>query len=367
MPERPLRIAFVIDDMGHGGAQKQLSLIAAALAPRYAPRAYVLSSVAEPHGPALRAQGVPVDILRRRSGADPARLVTLTRAVRNADIVHGFLDASNAYAFIAARLVRRPVVLFMSSDRLTLRGWRRVAVAWMYRHADAVTVNSRAGEAFLVDRLRVPPDRVYVVPNIVSVPEARPAPPAGAAPLVGCVGRLADEKRFDRVVAALPAVRAAVPGARLRIVGDGPGRAALEAAAARAGVAGAVTFAGAVDRPMQSMADMSCLVLSSEFEGLPNAALEAMSIGIPVVAVSVGDLASIVVDGVTGVRAEDASPAALARAIVRALSDPHLRDAASREGPRLMRERFAEDGALSVLNEMYASLATKRKRARSPE
>ncbi len=356
MPHRPLRVALVIDDMGYGGAQKQLAIIATALTERFLPHVYVLSPIEEPHGPALRSQGIPVDTIRRRSGADVARLVALVRVVRNADVVHGFLDASNAYAFIAARLVRRPVVLFMSSDRVHMRGWRHRVVSWMYRHADAVTVNSQAGAAFLVERLGVAARLVRVVPNVVAVPDVPEAPPDSARPVVGCVGRLADVKRFDRVIDALPAVREVVAGARLRIVGAGPNRPALEAAAVRAGLGDAVTFTGAVERPLEAMADMACLVLSSEFEGLPNAALEAMSLGIPVVAPPVGDMASIVVDGATGVCADDASPAALARAIVRALTDRNLREAARREGPRLMRERYSQEGALSVLTALYESL-----------
>jgi glycosyltransferase involved in cell wall biosynthesis len=356
MSDRRLRIAFVIDDLGIGGAQRQLVLIASALADRVEPRVIVLSGIVEPHATTLVARGIPVVAIPRRSHADPFRLASLVGALRGADVVHAFLDASNVYAFIAARMVGRPGVLWLSSDRIMLQGWRRRVLTWMLRRADAVTVNSVAGEAFLTRHVGVSPTRVHRVPNIVPAAPLPPEPPA-SAPVVGCVGRLAREKRVDAVVSAFLAVRDRVPGARLLIVGDGPGRAALEAQVQQLGLADAVTFAGASNRPLDAMAGMACLVLASVFEGLPNAALEAMSIGVPVVAPRVGDLGSIVRDGVTGIAVDDASPEALAQAIVRAITDPALRETSRREGPRLMRERYSEAGILPGLISMYDRLA----------
>ncbi len=359
MSDRRLRIAFVIDDLGIGGAQRQLVLIASALADRFELRVIVLSDIVEPHATTLSANGIPVTAIPRRSHADPFRLAALVRALGDTDIVHAFLDASNVYAFLAARILRRPVVLWLSSDRIMLHGWRRGVLTRMLRSADAVTVNSAAGDAFLTERVGVSPNRIQRVPNVVPVPPLPDAPPA-AAPVVGCVGRLAAEKRLDAIVAAFALVRQTVPDARLLIVGDGPERAALEAETRRLGVTEAVTFAGASNRPLEAMAGMACLVLASAFEGLPNAALEAMSIGVPVVAPRVGDLGSVVRDGVTGVAVDDPSPELLARAIVRAINDPVLRETSRREGPRLMRERYAADGVLSGLIAMYDRLVARK-------
>lgn len=355
MPTRARRIVFVIDDLGHGGAQRQLVLIASALKASFDPHVVVLSSVVDPHAAALRANGVPVVVVPRRHGMDAARVAAVARAVPDAGLLHGFLDASNAYAFLAARMIRRPVVMFLSSDRVTLHGTRAHAYKWMLRRADAVTVNSAAGDAFLTGALGLAPQRVVRVPNIVPEAPLPPLPTADAR-VIGCVGRLAAVKRFDAVIRALPAVRARVPGATLLIVGDGPERPALEALARDTGAGEAVTFAGALDRPLDAMAGMSCLVLASAFEGLPNAALEALSIGVPVVAAAAGDLGDVVEDGVTGVLAGGSSPDAIAGAVVRALESPGLRESARREGPRRMRERHSQDVVLRDLIGLYHRL-----------
>jgi len=353
------RITYVIDDLGHGGAQKQLALLAAVLPPRAIPRVYALSSVVEPHGRALYAHGVPVTTIARRSHADVARLFPLARALATdkVDVVHGFLDAANVYAYLAARRLGKPTVLSLRNERLTLTGMRGRVLRWMLRHADAVTVNSGAGRAFLIDRLGVGAGRVHSVPNIAPLPRAATPPGDASAPVVGCVGRLVDQKRFDAVLRAFPLVRARVPGVRLEIVGDGPNLDALRALSRSLGIDDAVVFAGAVDDAASRIARLSCLVLPSAFEGLPNTALEAMGFGVPVVASPVGDVGTIVIDGVTGVVVRDTAPEPLALGIVRALSDAALRTRAREESPRLLRERFSAAAALAVLVPLYQRLS----------
>ncbi len=356
MSSRLPRVTFVIDDLGHGGAQRQLWLTAAALAGRVEVHVVSLSSSIEPYARRLAAGGVAVTVLPRRSGLEPARLWALVRSLRASrpDVVHGILAASNAYAFIAARALRTPVVLSLRSDRLDVHGPRARVLRWMLRHADAVTVNSRAGHRYLTANVGLPETRLVFVPNVVAVDA--PAPRSSTA-VVGCVGRLVALKRFDAVIAAMAVVRERVPSARLVVVGDGPCRAPLQAEAGA--LAGAVEFTGAVDDAAPLIAGFACLVVASVHEGIPNAALEALALGVPVATVRAGDLPEVVVDGVTGAIARDGSPAGLADAITRALTDETLRDSARREGPRMIRERFAANRTRDLLVELYHRLGTK--------
>ena len=358
MASRTPTVGFVIDNLGHGGAQKQLVLLATALAPRIAARVYVLSSIDQPHGRTLRARGIPVKTFARRSGLEIARLRDLKRAMKadHVDVVHGFLDAANVYAYMAGRRLGRPTILSLRSERLRLGGVRGVALRWMLRRADAVTANSEAGRAFLVDRLQVAASRVHRIPNIVATAESTPTSDAPRS-LVGCVGRAVALKRFDAVLRAFPLVRASVPAARLEIVGDGPELGALRALARELRVDEAVEFTGALDDATPRMRHFSCLVVASEFEGLPNAALEAMSLGVPVVAPPVGDLPSLVTDGVTGVVVRDVSPAALSTGVVRALTDAALRARAHDEAPKRIRERYSVEMALAAMLPLYERLS----------
>ena len=351
-------VGVVVDDLGHGGAQKQLVLLARALRPHVDVHVYVLSSIEEPHGRTLRARGISVTVFPRRSGFDVVRLRALVRALADdrVDVVHGFLDASCVYAYLAARRIRKPVVMSLQSDRFTMPGTRARVLGWMHRKAEAVVVNSIAGRDFLIDRVGVQRERVYVVRNIAEVPEVATTPDHTSSPIVGCVGRLVALKRFDLAVQALPRVRAAVPGARLELVGEGPVGGELRALCERLGVADAVDFIGAVDDATVRIARMSCLALPSAFEGLPNAALEAMACGVPVVASAVGDVASIVIDGSTGVVVRDTTSESLAAGIIRALTDPALRARALAEGPRTIRMHFNADEPVAVLRSLYERL-----------
>lgn len=352
-----MTIGFVINDLGHGGAQKQVALLATALSPRMNVRVYVMSTLDAPYARQLRDHGIPVTVFARRSHADAGRFLALARALSadRVDVVHAFLDAANAYAFLATRVVRKPVIMSLRSDRLTISGLRARALRTMMRRVDAVTTNSNAGVALLVDAIGVKRERVTLVPNAT-------APVAGAhadsaAPTIGCVGRLVDLKRVDLIVRALVRVRASLPHARLEIVGDGPARPSLQALAHELNMSDAVTFTGAVEDATAYIARHTCLALASTFEGLPNAALEALAAGIPVVATPVGDVASIVIDGSTGVLVHDASPQTFANALVHALTDAALRARARVDGPRLVRERFSVEAALAALLPLYQRLS----------
>jgi glycosyltransferase involved in cell wall biosynthesis len=357
MPDARPRVAFVIDDLGHGGAQRQLFLAATELAADVNACVVVLSERVDPYARRLRERGVEVVVVPRRSPLEPTRVRALARALRSlrAQVVHGALDASNGYAFVAARLLRRPVVLSLRSDRLVVAGPRAAALRWALRRADAVTVNSFAGRDHLLGRVGLRADRVHLIPNIVPPPAVARADAPGAD-VVGCVGRLTGVKRFEAVIEALPVVRRSCPSARLLVVGDGPCRERLHAAAVRGGVAGEVEFAGAVDDAGAHIARCACVVVASQHEGLTNVALEALGLGVPVVAVPAGDLPRVIVPDHTGVIARDASPAALAAAIVHALTSPALRAAARVEGPRLVREQFSAESARRALSGLYRRL-----------
>jgi glycosyltransferase involved in cell wall biosynthesis len=364
MDETRTRVGFVIDDLGHGGAQRQMSLIAPALS-RYdaglEASVFCTSDVTEPYATSLRDAGVPVEHYPSRSSFDPSRLLSLRRGLRaqRVDVVHSFLDASNIYGYLAARTTGLPVAVSLRSDRLIVAGVRARILGAVMRRADLVTVNSVAGRRTVVARMRVDEDRVCVVRNCVADGAFVPAQ-AHAGRIVGFVGRLVALKRVDRLVDAFALVAKRSSDAQLVLVGDGPEREALARRTAETGLGERVTFAGAVDDVGPLLRRFACLVLPSEFEGLPNAVLEAMAAGIPVVVRPVGDLPEIVHDGRTGVLVSDDTAASLAGAISRALEDAGLRDTAREEGPLYVRRHFSERAAVEALAAQYRRLLRAR-------
>lgn len=362
--EHPLTIGYVIDDLSVGGAQKQLSILASAFPREWRVVVCCLSHHTEPYGSVLAGRGIDVVSFRRRVRWNPLFPFALAKVLRahGVDVVHGWLDASNVYAYAAARLLGAPIVLSIQSDRLRLSGMRARILRAMLRRARAVTVNSESGRSRIIGSVGVAEDRALLVPNWV--PPGTP-PTEGresGTPVVGFVGRLVALKRVDRLIEAFAVMRRRGSSARLVIVGDGPARETLESMARRGDLLDAVTFRGVVEDVNAELARFSCLVIPSEFEGLPNVALEAFAAGVPVVARPVGDLASLVRDGQTGRIVAGADATDLADTIESALADPSLLENARRAGPALIRERFPIEKALAILLPLYQRLEREKGR-----
>jgi glycosyltransferase involved in cell wall biosynthesis len=138
--------------------------------------------------------------------------------------------------------------------------------------------------------------------------------------------RLAAWKRIDRAIAALPEVLRAVPNALLLIVGDGEERAHLERQARGLGVADRVRFAGAVaqERVVDFMHAADAFLAVADLSNVGNPLLEAMTCGLPVIAVDAGDTRSLIHDGETGRLLASGAPDGIARAAVDLANDASL-------------------------------------------
>lgn len=135
------------------------------------------------------------------------------------------------------------------------------------------------------------------------------------------VARLSAEKGLDVLLEAWKQVVSQTSAARLVLVGDGPERGALERQARESALSGSLVFAGQVRdvRPFLQHGDL--FVLPSRSEGLPNALLQAMSVGLPCIASRVGGVQELITDGVNGRLVEPEDPRALAEALRQLLSD----------------------------------------------
>jgi glycosyltransferase involved in cell wall biosynthesis len=182
-------------------------------------------------------------------------------------------------------------------------GWRieliRTLRRWWTRQADHVIVPSRCMGRWVAS-WGVSPQRIVVVPTGVNVDPDLPAQPNPVcAPLKLIVaGRLVPLKRVDRVVEAVGALE----GVGLLVVGDGPERERLERMAERLGLADRVHFAGARprDETLALIRGSDVMVVSSIYETYPHVVLEAMALGVPVIASAVGGVPEIIENGRNG-------------------------------------------------------------------
>lgn len=280
--------------------------------------------------------------------ANAGRLARLARGFR-ADVIHAHNIKVSAMAAAGARLgsPRRPRARVVTTFHGVVPSEYRAA-AMVLRGSDAVACVS----AELLDRLveaGYPRGRAVVVHNAVDPPTPLTAGRRAEliaelgladAPVIASVGRLVPEKAQHRLLDATALLLADVPGLRLLIVGDGPLRATLEIRAAALGLESAVTFTGTRRDARDLIALADLLVLTSDSEGLPLAALEALSAGVPVVSTAVPGMHELLGSG-AGTVVADFTPAAVAGATLAALRDPQARARQGAAGRRLVEERHS--------------------------
>src|SRR5207245_8094659 len=161
----------------------------------------------------------------------------------------------------------------------------------------------------------VPPAELRARAPARAVARARLGLPRDAFVVAG-LGRFVPVKGFDLLVAALPALAAAVPSARVVLVGDGPERTALEAQATGLGVRERLLVTGAASDVAVGLAAADALAAPSRNEGMGRALVEAMALGLPVVGTEVGGIPAVVADGETGRLVPPGDAAALAAALI---------------------------------------------------
>jgi L-malate glycosyltransferase len=200
-----------------------------------------------------------------------------------------------------------------------------------YECAHTIVANSQAA----ADRLRtehVPVKKIAIVPNGVDFDRLLPRVVRGRLRKVVVVANLRHEKGHDVLIDAAARVLRRFPDASFNLVGSGPEYERLRALAQTRGVSHAVTFLGHREDVPAHLADADIFVLPSRTEAFPNAVLEAMATGLPVVASAVGGLLELVEDGRNGLLVRSGDPVALADGLCRLMADSalaaHLGDAA---------------------------------------
>jgi glycosyltransferase involved in cell wall biosynthesis len=287
------------------------------------------------------------------------RLASLVRALRGfrPHVIHATHSYVNLYAALAARPVGAISIGAIRSSLAhcqTANGrWTR----WLMRLPSAVIANSRAALAAIRREHRVDDDRLFLLNNAIDLAEfngkaSQPAPKS-AATTAAFVGRLIPSKRLDLFLRALDA--AVQRNERLRgvVVGDGPERESMQQLAYQLGLEESrVRFLGRRTDVPRLLQGTDMLVFCSDDEGMPNAVLEAMAAGIPVIATAVGDLASLIQDGVSGFIVPLDDHKAIADRMVRLADCAELRGRLGAAG----RQIIESDHSLNALGDRMLSI-----------
>lgn len=272
-------------------------------------------------------------------------LVRLFRRLRP-DLIHLNSSKAGALGRVAGALTRVPARVF------TAHGWAFEATSglggrlylWADRLARPLTsmvvcVSKTDYRSGLAARTCTA-TRARVIPNAVDVGFVPDRTARRDDPVeILSIGRLADQKNFPALIAAASQLPAGA--ARIRILGDGPQRDHLRALIAEHGLEETVELVGEVSNVRDYLAQADMFVLSTHYEGMPLAVLEAMAAGLPVVVSAVSGLHEVVLDGTSGLLVSPDDPTALAEALARLIDDRDLREELGRGARRLAEERYS--------------------------
>lgn len=323
--------------------------------------------------PQLESLGIRTHNLAVRSPGDARALFRAARLIETlgAQLVHTHLLRADLWGGLAARLTGTPVCVttayaigeFRRATRRRCDAWLDAGLRLMPTHVLAVADAVRDD---CVQRLGFDAAAVRVIRTGIDPPGAidarqvaevrRKFAPGAGDRLVVAVARLSYEKGVELLIDAAAEMRTRVPGLRVVVIGDGPLRAVLEERI-RARDAGAVVrLAGFVADvwPVIAAADVCCL--PSRMEGLPNALLEAMAIGKPVVAAAVGGVPEVAAHGQSGWLVEPGSPAALAAGLTHVLNDAALAERLARGAAETVAARFRACDVVAEYGRWYESL-----------
>lgn len=287
-------ILFVINSLAGGGAERVFVTLVRNSELRRERYEIVVALLDDEADEAYRLPEW-VTVVRLASGGSllksALRLRRLARTLRPACIL-SFLTRANVAAVIAARSSRCRVVI---SERVNTAAhlatgrfaWiSRAIVSLTYPRADRIIAVSQGVKDTLAAQFGVPGQHIRVVANPVDGEhirgQGRQDDPLGAGPLDWVtMGRLVPNKNVALAIEGFS--RSGLPG-RLLVLGEGPQREALAASAQRLGISDRVVFAGFQSNPYAIIARAGAYCLPSNAEGFPNALVEAMALGRPVVA-----------------------------------------------------------------------------------
>lgn len=363
-----MRLTLVIPSLERGGAERVMSILASSWAEkghevtlltlkREVTPAYELHPSVK-----LRNLGLPGEPAANSLTAafrQVTRLRALRRAIRESQpsLVISFMERTNVLILAATRGLHVPVIV---SERVDPRHYD-IGRFWnglrslTYRWAAALVCQSRASLIWFEQRMKV---KGRVIPNPVPAPKEGTDPPVKSAEghTMIAMGRLVDQKGFDLLLDAFGQLAARYPDWSLVILGDGPLRGVLVARVHALHLEHQVQFAGEVPDPFSFLRAADLFVLSSRFEGFPNALCEAMACGIAVVSFNCpSGPAEIIRNGIDGILVPPGDVPAMVAALDRLMKDQGERERLASRAPEVM-ERFSRDKVLLLWEQLFSEV-----------
>ena len=334
------------------------------------------------HVSGLRAAGIPVHTVHMPRGLDPLRIMLATLEItyylrrHRVQLVHTHCSIPGAVGRVAAWLAGVPVIIH------TVHGFHpRAGMPWplrkfylaVERTCGLVTdtlLTQNHEDLELANRHRIgPAGRRRAIGNGIDLERFRSVPrskQAGDPVTIACVARLEPVKNHAMLFESLVLLKRRRADFRVWLVGDGPLRARYQRLCARLGIDDVVEFLGYRDDIPELLAQTDIVVLTSIKEGIPRAAMEAMAMGLPVVATRVPGTREVVRHFESGLTVGLGDVATLTAALSHLIADPTARAMLGARAQAMATEAFDERQVVRSLLGIYRARLRDRGALRPP-
>ena len=265
------------------------------------------------------------------------------------NVVISFLHQTNEIVLLATPWLNVPVVVSERNDpasETTGKVWVKLR-QWTYPFADRIVVQTKRAGDYFSSKLQ---ERICVIPNPVLLPpdEKKISDKLlSDRSLIG-IGRLEPQKGFDLLLEAMAKLKDCYPEWTLTILGEGELRPQLESLRNELGLGDRVHLLGRVKNPHEFLKQADIFIMSSRFEGFPNALCEAMACGLPVISTDCPNgPREIIRDGVDGILVPNEDVSTLATAMERLMSDGKERQRLA-DRAKEVTERFGLEKVMSL-------------------
>ena len=343
---RKMKAVFIKRNLTFGGSSKMLAFVANAMAQEGHDVTMVLyegSDVMQPLHSNIKVWNK--NIMCQGATKHFKMISQLKKIIKEIapDVIISFLCFPNFYATIIGRILRIPVIISERGNPYTLKGLRNRIIYSMFNLANGAVFQTEGARAFFGKGLQ---KRAAVIANPVVKREGLTMyDPKTGNHVISHIARYENvQKRQDLMIKSMHGVIKSYPDAILKLYGEGADLEMLQNIVKEEKLTENVLFMGRTDKPEQAMIDSEVFALTSDYEGIPNTVIEAMSVGMPVVSTDCdpGGARLLIENGTNGFIVPKNNPEAIAEKIVELFSNQDLREKFSKEAAKIT-ERFTEE------------------------
>lgn len=371
-----MNLLLIIHSLKFGGAERQLvELIKGLNCQLYEVHLICLENASEGYTDLLAQTGIKICYFSRSYKYDLRPIFSIYRYIRGKkiDLVHTFENLGSLYGLLAAKLSGRQVVSSSIRNAKDENFKLKISKRIFARFADILVSNSRAG---LINRFNRMKPHYRVIYNGVDITRFQHEKPdlhsiidglgiSSFKYIIGMVASLSERKDQDTILDAASLILESFPDTLFLFIGDGPRKEALSEKVRQTGLQDNVIFLGNrndVEELMQVF-DVAVLLTNNDIhlEGISNAIIEAMMLGIPVVASQGGGTNEIVKHNVNGILVSPKSIQKTAEAVIELLKDKPKAKRLSKAAKISVMEKFNLYRYVKEYEDIYQELSSKRK------